>query len=230
MFILIIAILLATANVSDAEIYKQVDDDGVILYTNAPAGKKNERVVKEKKERSQAKTKHQTINTPNNYKGAYSQIAEEKAKENNLDPSLVHAVIKTESNWNHQAVSRKGAMGLMQLMPNTANAMKVKNPFDPEENIQGGTKYLRYLVERFNGNLTLALAAYNAGPTTVEKYGSIPPISETRKYVKKVMTLYNGTEYTINTKKPENIYKIVLEDGSVLFTNSPVLKNSSARF
>ena len=83
-------------------------------------------------------------------------------------------------------------MGLMQLMPSTANDMNVGNPFNPEENIEGGTRYLRYLIEKFNGNLTLAMAAYNSGPKTVERYGNVPPISETRQYVNRVFALYNG--------------------------------------
>jgi hypothetical protein len=116
--------------------------------------------------------------------------------------------------------------------------MYVQNPFDPEENIEGGTKYLRYLIERFNGDLTLALAAYNAGPKTVEKFGYIPPIQETRQYVTKVLSLYNGkTLYPLKgtgsekkQKKAELIYKIVLDDGTVLFTNCSLFSKNPVRF
>jgi soluble lytic murein transglycosylase-like protein len=123
----------------------------------------------------------------------YDKLVFSKSDKYNVEPSLVSAMIQVESNWNYKVISRSGAIGLMQLMPATAKAMDVKDPLDPEENIEGGIKYLRYLLDRFDGDLTLAIAAYNAGPTKVRKYNGIPPIRETRQYVKRVLTIYNGS-------------------------------------
>ena len=124
----------------------------------------------------------------------YNNLVYAKSNKYNVEPSLVSAMIKVESNWNYKVVSRSGAIGLMQLMPSTARAMDVKDPLNPEENIEGGIKYLRYLLDRFDGDLTLAIAAYNAGPTKVRKYNGIPPIRETQQYVKRVLTIYNGSD------------------------------------
>ena len=107
-----------------------------------------------------------------------------------VDPSLIRAVIKAESDFDHRAVSHKGAKGLMQLMPKTSNDMKVENPFNPEENIFGGTHYLSLLLNRFENNKKLALAAYNAGPEKVETHQGIPPFPETKSFVKKVLDYY----------------------------------------
>jgi soluble lytic murein transglycosylase len=110
----------------------------------------------------------------------------------NLDPRLVRAVIQAESGYNRKALSNKGAMGLMQLMPATASLLNVRNPYDADENLRGGTTYLRSLIDRFAGSLELAVAAYNAGPGAVEKHRGIPPFQETREYVRRVLSLYRG--------------------------------------
>jgi soluble lytic murein transglycosylase-like protein len=134
-----------------------------------------------------------------------------------LDPDLVAAVIRTESGFRSRAVSPKGAMGLMQLMPSTARLLGVEDAFDGRENIFGGCRYLRSLIDQFDGDLKLALAAYNAGPEAVSRHNGVPPYRETQNYVRQVMALYNGESVTFSGPRRVRI----LRDGSgrVLVTN-----------
>ncbi len=237
--IIVSAILFAFfASPAFSDVYKYVDENGVVCYTDAPMGKKTVRVLKENHVAAkQPKETGKAVSSVTDED--YSGYVQQAAAKYEIEPDLIHAVIKTESNGNHRAVSRKGAMGLMQLMPSTAYDMNVANPFNPEENIEGGTKYLKQLLEKFNGDLTLALAAYNAGPKTVEKYGNVPPISETKQYVKKIISLFKGkgsysySDSAGRTKaapEPVRIYKVVLDDGTVLFTNSTYTRTGKTKF
>jgi hypothetical protein len=121
-----------------------------------------------------------------------SSLIDKSAQEYGIDPGLVRLVVQKESGYNSQAVSPKGAMGLMQLMPGTASLLGVQDPFNPAQNIDGGVRYLKQCMERFDNNVCLALAAYNAGPGNVDKYQGVPPFAETRNYVANIMQEYTG--------------------------------------
>jgi soluble lytic murein transglycosylase-like protein len=122
--------------------------------------------------------------------GELDSIIQEAARRHDVDPNLVRALIKVESNFDAHAVSRKGAMGLMQLMPRTARTLNVSNPFDPQQNVDGGVRHLKRLLQDFNGDVKLSLAAYNAGAGAVTRSNGVPPYAETREYVKRITTLY----------------------------------------
>ena len=140
----------------------------------------------------------------------------------NVDPALIRAVIETESNWNSKAISSKGAVGLMQLVPGTAQQMGVNNAFDPKQNLEGGVHYLQTLLQRYNGDLDKALAAYNAGPGAVDRAGGVPRYRETREYVQKVTDSYfrPGSDRLPHAyDSPRPIYRMVDQGGRVVFTN-----------
>jgi hypothetical protein len=154
----------------------------------------------------------------------YNAIIEKYAGDYGLDPSLIHSIIATESRFNAKAVSPKGARGLMQLMPATAQRLGVRNSFDPEQNIQGGVKHFRFLMDNFNNDVELSLAAYNAGENLVQRLGRVPEIRETKDYVQTITALYG--KKTVKTKDEEGekhppAYKFVDEEGILHLTNIP---------
>ena len=165
---------------SVADIFMSVDRDGTIHFTNIPVAKKGSLYFKERK-----------IDSIGLYSQAkYDYYIKKAAKKHKISFALVKAMIKAESDFCLKAVSKAGAMGLMQIMPKNFKSLNINDPFDPMENINGGTHYIKYLLEKFKGDLSLALAAYNAGPKAVLKYKSIPPFSETIQFVKRVMKYY----------------------------------------
>lgn len=183
--------------------------DGERIYTNL-CGKEFKKPAKTKKAFQLAENEF--------CREELEKIAEEKSRLYGVDPKLIKEMIREESGWNPNAISPKGAMGVMQLMPQTATLMGVKNPFDPVENIDGGVRYMKYLLEKFNGNVSFALAAYNAGPTVVETLGRIPNISETQNYVRRISYRYSGSPHQ-SFKKPSKIKAVVLPDGTIIYTN-----------
>src|SRR5712692_278140 len=170
---------------AQAAIYQFVDQDGMIHYSNVPTNPRY-RTFREGKPFGRFRptlpslTLHETIL--------------QASLLHRLNPALVHAVIRAESAYDPHALSAKGAMGLMQLMPETASLLNVSNPYDPEQNISGGVRYLRYLLDRFGGNLELALAAYNAGENRVSRESRVPRITETQQYVRKVLRFYRDLD------------------------------------
>lgn len=162
-----------------AEIYQYIDAKGTISLTNVPSDTRYRRVD------LQPNRLHPVISEQQ-----LEPMISRFSQQHQLHPALIRAVIKAESDFDPLAVSRAGAIGLMQLMPQTAVRLDVRDLYDPEDNIGGGTKYLRQLLDRFRGNLPLALAAYNAGENVVDRYRTLPPIDETRQYVRKVLRYY----------------------------------------
>jgi soluble lytic murein transglycosylase-like protein len=168
-----------------ADIYRYEDDDGIIHFTDAPTDRRFKVFMRDLKKDKQLRTKLQFASTVN--PAEYDQIISSSAAKYGVNPSLIKAVIHAESGYNPNAVSRKGASGLMQLMPGTARSLKVSNCLDPKDNVEGGVKYLRFLLDTFRGDVSLAVAAYNAGLNKVARYGGIPPYNETRTYVNRVL-------------------------------------------
>jgi soluble lytic murein transglycosylase-like protein len=176
---------------SSAGIYRYVDERGVIHFTNCPRDPKFKLYIRESKE-DVGDENHSSSVSYIKDSNQYDSLISEFSKKYQVDFALIKAMIRTESAFNPFATSRKGAKGLMQLMPETASRMSVSNIFNPRENIEGGVRYFKYLLSLFNNDLRLSLAAYNAGENVVGELRSVPPYRETVDYVKKVLSYYQS--------------------------------------
>lgn len=211
-----------------AQLSANTDELGNVVYTNdnTPLGKsssqKSTTVSDSKRNTPELHAANSTPAPSSPGADVLRQLVQETAHKHNLDPNLVSAVISTESNWNTSAISRKGAQGLMQLVPETAQQFGVYNPFDPAQNVDAGVRYLSMLLDRYNGDLAKALAAYNAGPSAVDRWGGVPNFRETREYVQKVTSSYfqPGSDHKLPWRAASKpIYRTTTDDGRVLFTN-----------
>ncbi|MGH7797039.1 MAG: transglycosylase SLT domain-containing protein [Candidatus Binatia bacterium] len=179
----IVAILLGTAIAAFADVYAYKDPNGVVTFTNVPTHGRFRRVLRDTNGRTASAAP---------FNASYDSLIRTASGRYNIDADLIRAVIKTESDFNATARSRKGAMGLMQLMPDTARLHNIVDAYNPEENVEGGVRHLKMLLDRYRGDLELSLAAYNAGSGAVEKHRGVPPFAETREYVRRVLRFYDS--------------------------------------
>jgi soluble lytic murein transglycosylase-like protein len=202
---------LATATSADAETDRRATPDTTTSFTNAPTKPPYQRTASSRNPRRSRRPwsgDHQ----------AYSRDIADAAAQYAVPERLIWAVIRVESGFDHRAVSRKGARGLMQLMPVTAKILGVQDAFDPRQNIDGGTRHLRAMLERFPYDLHLAIAAYNAGEKTVVAFRGVPPYPETRDYVARVLRLY-AVPVDCCQSQGSGIQRIVEPDGTITYTN-----------
>lgn len=198
--------------------YSYVDADGTQVYTNIPP------VQQMPDLKVTGEVPPVVPPLPPKKEEAYNAIIEKYAGDYGLDPSLIHSIIATESRFNAKAVSPKGARGLMQLMPATAQRLGVRNSFDPEQNIQGGVKHFRFLMDSFKNDVELSLAAYNAGENLVQRLGRVPEIRETKDYVQTITALYGKNTAKTQDEEGEKhppVFRFVDESGILHLTNIP---------
>lgn len=224
--IALVSLVLLSAGPALGAIYYRVDEDGVARFTNAPTTPQHRLLQPE------------VLPPTTRLTGAnMSELIDALGAEHELDPALIRAVIQVESNFNRKAISPKGAQGLMQLMPATVWRFSVGDVYDPHENIGAGARYLRQLLDLFQEDVTLALAAYNAGENAVLRYKGVPPYTETRNYVTKVLSLYRRGQQRNRTPgpirrvavrpppPPPAIYKAEAS-GTIVYTNIPPIVQS----
>ena len=219
----LVCLVVFWANPSLAEIYVY-EKNGLFLITDSYEGSNyiSRYKTKRPKPETSSRIRTKTNGSPAN---GFSHEIFEASKKYDVNSNFIKAIIATESNFRPDAVSPRGAMGLMQLMPKTALSLKVEDPFDPYQNIDGGTRHLKYLLKQFKGNRHLTLAAYNAGEQAVKKYGTIPPFKETTSYVRKVLNYFKSYEEKRKTRKRKTrkrnlIYKNLSPNATIMFSDN----------
>jgi soluble lytic murein transglycosylase-like protein len=233
--VLAAAIWFSLPTLSHAQIASYVDEHGKVIYVNrdSPAPRIGSTIsppsVGAQALRPGFKTEFGSgsqaaaVSSTSESDDRFDSIVRQSAERNKVDPALVKAVISTESGWNPRAISPKGAVGLMQLIPGTAQRFGVDNRFDPAQNVEGGTMYLRSLLDRYNGDLTKSLAAYNAGEGAVDRSGGVPQFPETQRYVRKVTDRYfqpgSGRNPQLWSRPRAPVRRDVDSNGRVVFTN-----------
>lgn len=191
---------ITATNIASADIFAFSDENGTVSLSNQPTDSRYTVFLQTPDENQSPIAITANTALPATKTVSFGTLVDEAARSNDIEAALLHAVITAESNYNTRAVSRKGAIGLMQLMPATAKRYGVTDIYDPAQNVAGGTRYLKYLLKMFNNDQRLTLAAYNAGENAVARFGNkIPSYRETRDYVNKVMSLYN--QYRANSTK-----------------------------
>src|SRR5213593_716819 len=210
----VISVLLSSTSVG-AQVYRLSEGDGTVHFTNAPTDPRYKSLSG-----YSSGTSAGFLRLPPADTARFGTEIKAAAERYGVPERLVQAVIRVESGFNSRAVSVKGAQGLMQLMPETASLLGVRNSFDPQQNIDGGVRHLRGLIDRFGNDLPLALAAYNSGEKAVVNHRGIPPFAETRDYVTRVLHLYDGGTNG-SASASSAVYRTVGDDGTIVYTNIP---------
>ncbi|HUJ79659.1 MAG TPA: lytic transglycosylase domain-containing protein [Nitrospiria bacterium] len=199
------------------ELYHFMDEQGVLHFSNVPTDPR----FRPLRSADAVQLRSRSLPTSPLSSRLLDRLVRQAARQYGVEVGLIKAVIKAESDFDTYAVSRAGAQGLMQLMPATAELLEVEDPFDPSANIFAGVRHLRELLDRFDGNIPLAVAAYNAGALRVEAAGGIPAIDETRQYVQRVLTYYRDYVRRDPPARAWPVRRVITADGGILLTNAP---------